>query len=130
MYKYGKVIFREGGEKGARLQNTLNSRLSAQGVIVASKETLQKWFEEDKIERVGRVCSYALHDKKEVDIFKTIMGSDEMQDESVQWKVSKFGIDRHDREFRKWLKKTEKENWAEEEYRKTMEPKDKKEKKK
>ena len=130
MYRYGKVIFNKGGEKGAELQKTLNSRLAAQNIIVASKDTIDKWYEEDKMEVVGRICSYALHDKNEVDIFKTIMESDEMKDETVQWKVSRFGIDRHDREFRKWLRENEKEkeNWAEEEYRKTVESKDKKEK--
>ena len=127
MYRYGKVIFKEGGEKGAKLQKILAERLNTQGVIVVSKDLIEKWYEQDRMEHLGSVNSYALHDKNETDIFRTIMESEEMQDDSVKWKITRFD---HDREFTKWVNETEKKNWAEEEYRKTMESKDKKEKKK
>ena len=101
---YGKVIFNKGGETGARLQNTLISRLNAQGVITVPKSTIHKWFEEDKKEIVGSIHTYVLHNRQEEDIFRTIMESAEMQDASVKWKISRFN---HDREFRKWVKESE-----------------------
>ena len=121
MRRYGKVIFKEGGEKGARLQQTLIERLNQQGVITVPKETIKKWYEQDRIERVGCVHSYMLHDKNEIDIFRTVMKSEEMQDESVQWKITRFD---HDREFMKRVDETEKENWAMEDYKKSKEDAD------
>ena len=97
---YVKVIFRKGGEKGAKLQNTLISQLNKQGVITVPEATIAKWYEEDKKELVGCVHSYVLHNKEERDIFRTIMESAEMQDESVKWKITRFN---HDREFAKWV---------------------------
>lgn len=115
MRQYGKVIFGKGGETGAILQRTLNIRLNQQGVITVPVSTIEKWFEEDKATNVGSVNSYVLHNKEEADIFRTIMESDEMQDESVKWKITRFN---HDREFRKWVaeadKKMEEEQLAEE----------------
>ena len=104
MYRYGKVVFRKGGETGARLQKTLIERLDNQGVITVPKATIEKWYESDRQERVGCVHSYALHNKEEADIFKTIMESAEMQDESVKWKITRFD---HDREFLKWAQDNE-----------------------
>lgn len=115
MKQYGKVVFGKGGERGATLQRTLNTRLNQQGVITVPVATIEKWFEEDKATNVGSVNSYVLHNKEEADIFRTIMESDEMQDESVKWKITRFN---HDREFRKWVaevdKKMEEEQLAEE----------------
>ena len=97
------------------MQRTLNIRLNQQGVITVPVSTIEKWFEEDKATNVGSVNSYVLHNKEEADIFRTIMESDEMQDESVKWKITRFN---HDREFRKWVaeadKKMEEEQLAEE----------------
>ena len=129
MYRYGKVIFKQGGEKGANLQKTLVSRLNAQGVITVSKDLIEKWYEQDRVELAGCVHSYALHNREETDIFKTIMESEEMQDESIRWTITRF---EHDRKFRKWCEEIEEKNskkQAEKEYWETVEPKDKKEKK-
>lgn len=107
---YGKVIFREGGEKGARLQRILTERLNAQGVITVPKEKIEKWYDMDRAYPFGCACHYVLHDKNEVDIFKTIMQSEEMQDESVRWKVTRFS---HDRKFMEWVREAELENCKE-----------------
>ena len=104
MYRYGKVIFMVGGEKGAKLQNILISQLNAQGVITVPKQTIQKWYEDDRMELTGCIHSYALHNKEETDIFRTIMESQDMQDPDVKWKITRFN---HDREFRKWIDETE-----------------------
>lgn len=113
MKRYGKVIFRDGGEKGAKLQRRLIEQLNAQGVIVVTKDMIEKWYMQDKNEIVGCVHSYVLHDKDEVDIFRTVMESDEMKDESVKWKIT---MRDHDKEFMDWVRVTEKNNWAEKEY--------------
>ena len=113
MKRYGKVIFRDGGEKGAKLQRRLVEQLNAQGVIVVTKDMIEKWYMQDKNEIVGCVHSYVLHDKDEVDIFRTVMESDEMKDESVKWKITMLD---HDKEFMDWVRVTEKNNWAEKEY--------------
>lgn len=96
-------------------------------MITVSKDLIEKWYEQDRVELAGCVHSYALHNREETDIFKTIMESEEMQDESIRWKITRF---EHDREFRKWCEETEKENWAEEDYWKTVKSENKKEKKK
>ena len=108
MKRYGKVIFREGGEKGAKLQRRLVEQLNAQGVIVVTKDMIEKWYMQDKNEIVGCVHSYVLHDKDEVDIFRTVMESDEMKDESVKWKITMLD---HDKEFMDWVRATELNNW-------------------
>lgn len=113
MKRYGKVIFREGGEKGAKLQRRLIEQLNAQGVIVVTKDMIEKWYMQDKNEIVGCAHSYVLHSKDEVDIFRTVMESDEMKDESVKWKIT---MRDHDKEFTDWVRATELNNWAEDEY--------------
>lgn len=111
MKRYGKVIFREGGEKGAKLQRRLVEQLNAQGVIVVTKDMIEKWYMQDKNEIVGCAHSYVLHSKDEVDIFRTIMESDEMKDESVKWKIT---MRDNDKEFMDWVHITETNNWDEE----------------
>ena len=113
MKRYGKVIFRDGGEKGAKLQRRLVEQLNAQGVIVVTKDMIEKWYMQDKNEIVGCAHSYVLHNKDEVDIFRTVMESDEMKDESVKWKIT---MRDHDKEFMDWVHITEMNNWAEKEY--------------
>ena len=113
MKRYGKVIFRDGGEKGAKLQRRLVEQLNAQGVIVVTKDMIEKWYMQDKNEIVGCVHSYVLHGKDDVDIFRTVMESDEMKDESIKWKIT---MRDHDKEFMDWVRVTEKNNWAEKEY--------------
>lgn len=108
MKRYGKVIFREGGEKGAKLQRRLVEQLNAQGVIVVTKDMIEKWYMQDKNEIVGCAHSYVLHSKDEVDIFRTVMESDEMKDESVKWKITMHD---HDKEFMDWVRATELNNW-------------------
>lgn len=100
---YGKVIFKKGGEEGAKLQRTLITRLDAQGVITVPKATIDKWYNEDKMELVGCVHSYKLHNKEEADIFRTVMESEEMQSPYIRWKITRFD---HDREFTKWCEET------------------------
>lgn len=108
MKRYGKVIFKEGGEKGAKLQRRLVEQLNAQGVIVVTKDMIEKWYMQDKNEIVGCAHSYVLHSKDEVDIFRTVMESDEMKDESVKWKIT---MRDHDKEFTDWVRATELNNW-------------------
>ena len=104
MRRYGKVIFKVGGEKGAKLQRTLVEQLNAQGVITVSKDMIEKWYNQDRAEIVGCAHSYVLHDKDEVDIFRTVMESEEMKDETVRWKITAHD---HDREFTQWVRETE-----------------------
>ena len=108
MKRYGKVIFKEGGEKGAKLQRRLIEQLNAQGVIVVTKDMIEKWYMQDKNEIVGCAHSYVLHNKDEVDIFRTVMESDEMKNESVKWKIT---MRDHDKEFMDWVRATELNNW-------------------
>ena len=103
MYRYGKVLFKVGGEKGAMLQNILITRLNAQGVITVPNATIQRWYESDRTETTGCSHTYVLHNKQEVDIFRTIMESKELQDESIKWKICRF---EHNREFRKWAEES------------------------
>lgn len=107
MYRYGKVIFGIGGEEGARLQKTLISRMNVQGVITVPTATIEKWYEEDKMEQYGCIHSYALHDQNETDIFKTIMESKEMQSEYVKWMITRHETSR---KFRNWVKEVERKN--------------------
>lgn len=101
MRRYGKVTFLVGGEKGAKLQNTLYSRLNAEGIITVPKETIEKWYEDDKKDSAGCDHTYVLHSKEEVDIFRTVMESDEMKDNSVIWKIYRFN---RDKRFQNWIK--------------------------
>lgn len=104
MLRYGKVIFKDGGEKGAMLQRKLISALNKAGVITVDDIQIEKWYQEDRINPVGCVHNYVLHDKDEVCIFNAIMESDDMQDESVDWHVTRF---EHDGKLRKWVKEVE-----------------------
>lgn len=103
--KYGKVIFSEGGIHGADLQRKLVERLTQHNVISVPEEKIQKWYDHDRMDPCGCVHSYVLHDEEEADIFRTVMESEEMRDDSVKWMITRFN---HDRGFRKWVKDVEK----------------------
>lgn len=104
MGRFGKVIFKRGGERGALLQRTLAERLKEKGVIDVDDETIQKWYEEDLKELAGSVHTYVLHNGEQADIFRSIMESPEMADPSVRWKVTSFC---RDKEFIRWVEQTE-----------------------
>lgn len=99
MTKYGMALFSVGFERGARLQRTLIEAMNARGVITVPPADIQKWYDEDRVSPIGCSHCYVLHNKDEEDAFRTVMESEEMQDENVLWKISKS---KSDREFLKW----------------------------
>lgn len=103
---YGKVLFKTGGEESARLQRHLTENMAVQGVITVDRLQVEKWFNEDRINPVGCTHCIVLHNRKEEDIFRTIMESEEMQHPMIVWKVDKM---KNDRDFLKWVESVEKE---------------------
>ena len=105
MYRYGVVTFHEGGEKGAKLKRTLIERMNATGVITVGESEIKTWYEEDLKDDFTTTHKFALHSKEELDIFKTVMESQDMKDPSIEWTVKRF---ERDRKLRKWIKGVEK----------------------
>ena len=105
MYRYGIVTFHHGGEKGAKFKKLLVEKMNRAGVITVSEIDIKNWYNEDCKEPFVSTHKYALHDKDEADVFKAIMESKEMQDESIEWRICRFD---RDPKLRKWIKGVEK----------------------
>lgn len=120
MKRYGIVHFRYGGEKGAKQQRWLTEQLRAQGIIDIENSQIQKWFQLDRNTMIGSIHKIVLHNAEETEQFVTIMGSEQMRDENIEWKVSRSP---NDRIFAKWLKSPDDKDWYEE-YLKSEEQQD------
>ena len=103
MKQYGQVNFFFGGKESAELQRTLIELLNSHGVISVSEAWIQKAYDEDKKVLHGATHQYVLHNKQEADIFRTVMSSEAMHDERINWRVTR----RPNKNLARWMKEKE-----------------------
>lgn len=93
MERYGHIFFPNSGEQAAKDERIFCERMRTLNVIQITDEKLDEYYKENCLMEGGLKAVFGLHNQDEIDAFKTVAESEEIQKTEAIWKISKRKCD-------------------------------------